>query len=500
VPEQHQSLEAVLLVGRGIGNGVADNVFISGYDAQAYNSPEEAKQFESNYHLISGSFAALKDTTNTIPALIAEERAQYLKLKQGDILRVKFTGVNGQTQSAQFKIAGIFKTNNIFMAGGVIVTTAQLKKLAGYGSHDIALLQINLKDPKHSAKGVADRLHDALKPGLAVLPGTTIYQNTPINCLTMGYATDSVSLATLQGNLPLLQGDPVSTFGSHGAIISKNLAERISVKSGDTLTLAWQGKYDSVQGSAKIRITAVADLQKTLPGISLLVNASDFYHAYYSPLPQAVDRTVLQALPDTTRPLGTVLATEYLLIKRCASSEELDKVKTDIRLSNYKGLVVSIQSMYETASVIVSIEKALNLITFVAGMILFIIILIGVVNTLHMTIRERTREIGTIRAIGMQRADVLSIFIIETSFLALFASVTGAVVSFAIMWGLSSFTINATNVLGILLVDGHLQFVPTIASVVGNVALIITMTLLTTYLPSRKASRLSAAEALRHYE
>jgi ABC-type antimicrobial peptide transport system permease subunit len=298
-----------------------------------------------------------------------------------------------------------------------------------------------------------------------------------------------------------LQGDSVSTFGSRGAIVSKDLAQQISVKPGDTITLAWLGKYDSAQGSAKIRITAVADLHKSLPGISLLVNAYDFYHAYYSPLPQKVDRAVLQALPDTTHPLGTVLATEYLLMKRCASSEELDKTRTEIRLSNYKGLVVSIQSMYETASAIISIEKALNVITFVAGMILFIIILIGVVNTLHMTIRERTREIGTIRAIGMQRSEVLSVFILETTFLALFASVTGAIVSFIIMWGLSLLTITATdNPIGILLADGHLQFVPTILSVVGNIILIITMTLLTTYLPSRKASQLSAAEALRHYE
>ena len=39
--------------------------------------------------------------------------------------------------------------------------------------------------------------------------------------------------------------------------------------------------------------------------------------------------------------------------------------------------------------------------------VLLVIIAVGIMNTMWIAIRERTREIGTLRAIGMQRARVL---------------------------------------------------------------------------------------------
>ena len=103
-------------------------------------------------------------------------------------------------------------------------------------------------------------------------------------------------------------------------------------------------------------------------------------------------------------------------MKRCNTTDEYTKIFKEMGRSKFKGIMVSVQSMYETASAVLNVEFALNLITLAAGLILFCIILIGVVNTLRMTIRERTREIGTMRAIGMQKKDVLSMFLLETDF------------------------------------------------------------------------------------
>jgi len=143
----------------------------------------------------------------------------------------------------------------------------------------------------------------------------------------------------------------------------------------------------------------------------------------------------------------------------------------------------------------------LNIITISAVLILFFIILIGVVNTLRMTIKERTREIGTIRAIGMQKRDVWGIFMIETSLLSLFASIAGTLFAFILMGLLSLITFNVTdNPLGILLVSKHLYFLPSFWNVVFNITLILFITMITAYFPARRAANLSSAEALRHYE
>jgi putative ABC transport system permease protein len=157
--------------------------------------------------------------------------------------------------------------------------------------------------------------------------------------------------------------------------------------------------------------------------------------------------------------------------------------------------------MYESASMVVNLEVALNLITLGAVMVLFFIILIGVVNTLRMTIRERTREIGTIRAIGMQKKDVRNTFLLETFFLTLFSIIAGILAAFAAMAGFSLIKINVQdNPIGMLLVNGHLNFVPTVIGTVSYTLLILAIAVVTAYFPAQRAANMSAASALRHYE
>ena len=177
------------------------------------------------------------------------------------------------------------------------------------------------------------------------------------------------------------------------------------------------------------------------------------------------------------------------------------KAFREVSQQRVRGIVVSVQSMYETASIIINVEIALFIITLVAGIILFLIILIGVINTLRMTIRERTREIGTVRAIGMQKDDVLRLFLLETGLLALFASLAGATLAFLAMWGLSSISIDSgDNPMGMLLVNGHLFFAPTVFATAFFIIFIVGIAVAAAYFPSRRASKLSAANAMRHYE
>src|SRR5258708_22136597 len=54
------------------------------------------------------------------------------------------------------------------------------------------------------------------------------------------------------------------------------------------------------------------------------------------------------------------------------------------------------------------------------------IIAVGIMNSLWIAIRERTREIGTLRAIGMQRPRVMAMFVIEAFCLSLIGTAAGA--------------------------------------------------------------------------
>jgi len=195
------------------------------------------------------------------------------------------------------------------------------------------------------------------------------------------------------------------------------------------------------------------------------------------------------------------LGKEWVLLKRSATTEEWTRKMQEVSRKKIKATTIDVTSMYETASNILNLEYALNAITIGGVIVLFFIILIGVVNTLRMTIRERTREIGTIRAIGMQKNDVRSIFILETGLLAFFASIAGLILAFIIMGLMSLIKFNVLdNPLGILLVNKHLHFLPSISSILIIVTVITLLSVATAYMPARRASNLSSAEALRHVE
>jgi ABC-type lipoprotein release transport system permease subunit len=500
-PEAIRADEAIGIFGRAIGNGVADNVIMVGVDLSASLSAQEMKEFESNFKMLSGSFEDLRDSSKGVPVVLAKQKADYLKVKVGDALRVRFTGVTNQAASAQLLVVGIFKPANLFMASPIFMNIRDLKPLSGYGPHDIATIQLNLNNPQKTAKAVSDRLHAALKPGLAVIEGDAAVRNVRAATAVMGMRTDSASLAIVRARCVIAAGDTVRSFSYEGVIMHPALAKALTAACGDTVRFTWRGKYGAASGSAKFIVSGIADSTAFPAGAGLLVNEREFYRAYYLPLPPAASPELAGTLPDSTDPLYPALAPEYMLMKRCKSTQEVMKVMREMGRARYKGIMVQVQSMYESASMVLNVEAAINMITFVAGLILFCIILIGVINTLRMTIRERTREIGTIRAIGMQKRDVRRMFLFETGMLALFASLIGTGLAFLVIWGLTKWTIDpGDNPLGMLLVDHHLYFAPTVAATLLINLLIIIIASVTAYFPARRASNLTAAAALRHIE
>jgi putative ABC transport system permease protein len=180
--------------------------------------------------------------------------------------------------------------------------------------------------------------------------------------------------------------------------------------------------------------------------------------------------------------------------------ESYRKKHKALKDSDWKGRVVEVNTMYELASGVLKMEQVLDMITMIAVMVLFFIILIGVVNTLRMTIRERTREIGTVRAIGMQRGDVRWSFVLEVVLLAFFASLVGLGVGFLAMKLFSLPTIDSDSMFTMFLLDKHLYFLPTVMDVVKNLGIILFIAFVTSFFPANRAAKMSVADALRHFE
>jgi putative ABC transport system permease protein len=66
-----------------------------------------------------------------------------------------------------------------------------------------------------------------------------------------------------------------------------------------------------------------------------------------------------------------------------------------------------------------------DIIFLMVFVIVLTIAVTSVINTLSMTVLERTREIGTLRALGMKRASVVGLFAMESAMLGVAGSVAG---------------------------------------------------------------------------
>lgn len=494
--------ESVGIFSRVIGNGKADNVMVIGVDPSEALDQREKKRIERNFKAVEGSFVALNDTTLENPVGVSLEKAKSLNVKINDIIRARFTDLYGRTQTARLTVAFIYKPSNVFMTVPLFISIKNIKKLLAYEEHNIASLFLTIENPEKNARKVADILYTSLNPPLAKIEGTILAKDKKLSVTLLALKTDSLSRAIVKNNIKFISKNFADTIiPSDITIISSSVSSFINLKDGDTCNVVYTGKFTGKKEVYKIKITAVCDTGCGFNGNVVLVNERDFYRMFYTTFPAAPQNGNFSFLPDTTSKIYKALGGEWLLLPRAKNQNDVLKNYRDVVRKGWKAIAVSVNSMYENASTVVSLEIALHLITFVSVMILFFIILIGVINTLRMTIRERTREIGTLRAIGMQRADVKNSFIMESAFLAFFSASSGTILAFVIMFILSRIEFPVEdNPLGILLVEGHIYFAPDLSSVLFFITFIVAMAVITAYLPARRAAKISPVEAMRHFE
>lgn len=141
----------------------------------------------------------------------------------------------------------------------------------------------------------------------------------------------------------------------------------------------------------------------------------------------------------------------------------------------------SMQSYIEEAS------KMLGTITIAIAMIAGIALLvggIGVMNIMTVSITERTREIGTRKALGAENYQILLQFVTEAIILCLFGGIIGIII------GVSLGLVAASAI-------GYAGSI-SIASVLGSVGFSMAVGLFFGYAPARKAAKMNPIDALRY--
>ena len=160
------------------------------------------------------------------------------------------------------------------------------------------------------------------------------------------------------------------------------------------------------------------------------------------------------------------------------------------------GFDIEIQTWQELSDFYNQVHGMFDMIFGFIFSIVLTVVVMSVANSMGMTVVERTREIGTLRAIGLKRSGVVRLFTTESMLLSLIGCIVGLLITLGVRWGINLADISYVPPNSVspvpLLVDmdaGRVAFTFVLMNVVGTLA---------AYLPARRAAQKDIIDALGH--
>ncbi len=239
-----------------------------------------------------------------------------------------------------------------------------------------------------------------------------------------------------------------------GVIVDVGEAEDHDLHVGDDITVT-----GPTGTQIDVEVQAISD-EENLLGYYTITRK-----AFATIVPLAVDSLVFGAIDDGAD-LEQVMAAVERTIDDLPSLEVLDR----------DGFIGDLAQQVTQFVTIIYVLLALSV----------VIALIGIGNTLSLSIHERTRELGLLRAVGMNRGQVRSSIRWE----AVLISVLGTLVGLAVGLGLSRAVLQALSSSGLT------QFRVPVVSLIGITVLAALLGVLASVRPARRAARLAILDAI----
>ncbi|MCQ2590081.1 MAG: FtsX-like permease family protein [Treponema sp.] len=159
----------------------------------------------------------------------------------------------------------------------------------------------------------------------------------------------------------------------------------------------------------------------------------------------------------------------------------------EVQVMNWKAAAFSYSGTVEGISVV------FNVLIFILAVVVFIIIM----NTMIVSVIERTSEIGTMRAIGAEKKFVRLLFSLETVILTFISSVIGIIIAFIAMAIFNSLNIAITDSIAkMILGGGLLHFSPNAGIVITTIIVALIGSLLSNIYPVHAALKITPIKAL----
>ena len=151
------------------------------------------------------------------------------------------------------------------------------------------------------------------------------------------------------------------------------------------------------------------------------------------------------------------------------------------------------RAAYSYSGTVEGIGFIFNLLIIILAIVVFIIIM----NTMVVSVIERTSEIGTMRAIGAEKKFVKKLFYSEAIVLTSLSSVAGIILAFICMLIFNSFNIAITNSIAkMILGGGLLHFTPTPGIILTTIIVALLGSIISNRYPVKSALRITPIKAL----
>ncbi len=252
--------------------------------------------------------------------------------------------------------------------------------------------------------------------------------------------------------------DGIARLAPGEAIIGRELAQDLGLRVGDRLTVQTSGNLNEA-----MRVTALVDLGiKDLNRRTVIV-----------PLRTAQN---LLALPGGATGLDLTLHNVWI------AQTLTDTLR---RQFPYK-----IESWQENNAQLVSALNAQSISTSIIRGVVLAVVVLGIASVLVVSVVQKGREIGILRAMGATRGQILRVFLLQGAVLGAIGSALGLALAVGLIWLFTHFVRGS---------DGLPLFMIVLPPTTGlQVALIVTVCgVLAAIAPARRAAALDPAQAIR---
>lgn len=212
-----------------------------------------------------------------------------------------------------------------------------------------------------------------------------------------------------------------------------------------------------------------------------------------------VEYTIIGVIPETKTPIFYVPfidirslgITNYSQIKLIVKNQsDLAKTRKQVEAMGYVT-----RSVTDTVAQIKSLFATAKTILLLLGMVALSVAALGMFNTLTVSLLERTREVGLMKAMGMKSFEIKQLYLTESVIMGFFGGILGILLGF-VLGKLTGLVLSVLTIFkGIGYVD--VSYIPLIF-IIAIIALSLLIGLITGIYPAKRATKISALNALRY--